>query len=366
MNGRLTNNGLIIMANGEEYLLTDLVKYYKKNNSNEKNVYYDEKEGILNIIIDSGEEYRIIFNEKQKESFETNANNPSIKKLQKLHLDSESETLLKQVYKDITKGVYPTNGKAISVLAKSLNEDMLETGAEVVKNGLKAIWPYLLLGISIPLLIYSDPLSTDSWHNILSVITITAGFISTAGGIIGSIVRFGSLLANDGPSEAYGETLESLKELKKKKKKKKDLKDHLKEVKIEKEPEKNQIIIDELQNTLNLIEDMSEEDKKIYSKKVMDISSEYVPKMVNIINVKNIENEKEINNKIDNLYKEYSERINDLKKEIKEINQKEKQINEFTGKMEEVQQQAESMYNQWSDDLSAGNTQALEAPDYKI
>ncbi len=43
MNGRLTNNGLIIMANGDKYLLTDLVKYYKKNNFNEKNVYYDEK-----------------------------------------------------------------------------------------------------------------------------------------------------------------------------------------------------------------------------------------------------------------------------------------------------------------------------------
>ena len=80
MNCRLTNNGLIIMANGDEYLLTDLVKYYKKNNSNEKNVYYDEKEGILNIIIDSGEKYSIIFNEKQKDSFETNAKSISLAK----------------------------------------------------------------------------------------------------------------------------------------------------------------------------------------------------------------------------------------------------------------------------------------------
>ena len=51
MNGRLTNNGLIIMANGDKYLLTDLVKYYKKNNFNEKNVYYDEKKLILNTLI---------------------------------------------------------------------------------------------------------------------------------------------------------------------------------------------------------------------------------------------------------------------------------------------------------------------------
>ena len=227
----LSYSGLVIGNDGSNYLLSEIIDKYNDAYKISRSVHYDEKEGILEITT-GYDNYEIKFNEKQKIAFEGKATDSNTKQLQKLLADYENVELLRQVKEEIKDGVYPTDGRSYNVYAESLDKELFDTGANVVKKGLKAAWPFLLFGLSIPIWRTPSPFGFANWNEAAQLLFVFSLLGIDFAAITAILVRLCRRFAGD-PSETYGRFWNSLKELKIVLMKKNDLKEHKKEVEEE-------------------------------------------------------------------------------------------------------------------------------------
>ncbi len=224
----LSYNGVLVGVNGEEYLLSDVIKTFKSTSN--RSVIYDKEAGTLTIDGDNSDRFTIKLNASQKVQFEGKANDSVIKQLQKLSLDYEKDLILKEVKEQIKNGVYPIDSKTVSIYKESLNKEILKTGAKIVKDSFRAIWPLLLIGATIPIWVHPSPFGYAEWKEACQFL-FTLGLVGadlTGLGVF--IYRLYYRFYFGLEPEAYKDTLDSITEFKIAIKKRLDLKRHLKDV----------------------------------------------------------------------------------------------------------------------------------------
>lgn len=372
----LSYSGLVVGSNGKDYLLSEIIERYNNfYTDGEKKVEYDKEDGIFRIKIGYSNNYEIILSDKQKAAFEGKTMDPSIKELQKFLLDYEKGEIVKQVREDIQNSAYPTDSKTYNVYAESLNKDLLNTGAELVKNGIRATWPFLIIGITIPM--WLTP-ATNDWSVVAQVLGMLALLGVDVAGVIGIIKRSLDRFMFDEPSETYEQVLESLKELKKVLMKKRDLKEHKKEVEeelkkenfsdfIQREDDKDNAKVkeykDQFLNEFNAVvtdlNKLPDEKQRKYRERLSSLLTDYQNRVNSLL--EKSEGEMVLGEAEDvwQIFVELLPELNaisfDLAKELKAVNERE----EFNAEVKEIQQALSGGYTDgytdgYSDDLENG------------
>ncbi len=204
----LSNSGLLSAEDGRDFLLSDVVRNY--NSSSEGKVVYDKANGVLTIK-DDYRSFEIFLNASQKKQFEGRTDDPNIESLQQISLSYERGRLLEQVKDGIEDGVYPKDRKAISIYNSSLNVDLLTTGAKVVGSSILALWPFLLVGATIPIWTHPSPFGFASWTESQQFL-FTLGLMIVDGiGVGAALFRMIFRVAGDS-SPTYEMALDSMKE----------------------------------------------------------------------------------------------------------------------------------------------------------
>ena len=153
----LSNSGFVHGSDGKDYLLYEIIKKFRDFYNYSAIIKYNEQEGILSIdMIDSPDFFEIMFNEEQKRAFEGKATDSNIRQLQELLLDNEKGELVRQFRGEVSVSADQLNTRTINTYAndayaRNLNKELLKAGALVVKNGVKATWPYLFIVLSVPI-----------------------------------------------------------------------------------------------------------------------------------------------------------------------------------------------------------------------